>query len=167
MTKQNTKPEFKTERKGIFNVITEIDNAYLQAWADAGAYVMLSGGDYWIMTNHVQLLFKIQEDSMHLECISTYVDDRKQGHGSEMMKIAAEIADETNTILSLQVANVTGNGYNMGQHPVIGSGMNKKDKIPVGSLPKWYEKFGFTKSPSYTEKKRDMIYKPKNKFRIL
>jgi ribosomal protein S18 acetylase RimI-like enzyme len=115
------------------------------------------------MTNHVQVLFEIKEESMHLECISTYSEDRKKGHGSEIMNIAIELADETNTTVTLQVANVTGNGYNMGQHPVIGAGMNKKDKILTSALPRWYAKFGFTKSPSYTQKKRDMIYTPKKK----
>lgn len=161
MTKQILKPDFTTERKQMFNVITKIDNAYLQAWADKGAYVMLSDKHFWIMTNHVQLLFEIKEDSMLLECISTHSDDRKQGHGSEMMEIAVELADETNTVLSLQVANVTGNGLMMGQHPVIGAGMVKKNKILTSALPKWYEKFGFVKSPSYTAKTKDMHYTPK------
>jgi ribosomal protein S18 acetylase RimI-like enzyme len=164
MTKQTLKPDFTTERKGMFNIITKIDNPYLQAWADAGAYVMYTGSeDFWVMTNHVQFLFKIQEDSIHLECVATYVKSRKQGHGAEMMKFAVEMADQSGTKLSLQVANVTGNGYNMSQHTVIGIGMQKKDKIPVGSLPKWYAKFGFTKAASYTAKQRDMTYTPKKK----
>jgi len=164
MKKLKLQPEFTIERKSIFNCIKTIENDYLQAWIDAGAYVMFSGKeDYWIMTNHVQLLFKIQEDSMLLECISTYTDDRKKGHGSEMMKLVTEFADKTDTVVSLQVANVTGNGYMISQHPVIAAGTTKKNKIPVGSLPKWYQKFGFTKSPSYTANKRDMIYTPKKK----
>jgi len=164
MTKQNLKPEFTTERKGMFNLITKIDNPYLQAWADAGAYVMLTGDeDFWVMTNHVQFLFKIQEDSIHLECIATYVKYRGQGKGTEMMKFAVEMADQSGTTISLQAANVTGNGYNMGQHPVIGIGMQKKGKIPVAALTHWYQKFGFVKTSGYTAKQRDMTYTPKSK----
>lgn len=40
---------------------------------------------------------------------------------------------------------------------------SEESGIPEGSLPKWYEKFGFTKSPSYNQKNRDMIYTPKKK----
>ena len=164
MKKMNLNPELKEERKSLFCCITTIDNSYLQAWVDAGAYVMYSGNqDYWIATNHVQLLFRIQEDSMLLECISTFVDSRKQGHGSEIMKMVTQFADETDTNISLQAANVTGNGYNIMQHPVIDAGRPRKNKIPVAALPKWYLKFGFTKSPSYTAKKKEMIYKPKTK----
>ena len=162
--KLKLQPEFKTETKSIFNVIKTIENAYIQAWIDAGAWIMYSGReDYWIMTNHTHLLFKIQEDSMHLECISTHKDDRRQGHGGEMMKMVTYISDETNIPVTLQVANVTGNGYMMMQHSVIAMGQPKKDKVPVAALPKWYLKFGFTKSPSYTQKNRDMIYTPKKK----
>ena len=162
--KLNLEPEFETERKSIFVVITKIDNAFIQAWIDAGAWVVYSGKeDYWVMTNYTHLLFKIQEDAMHLECISTSKDDRKKGHGSEMMELTVKCSEDSGIPVTLQVANVTGNGYNMGQHSVIGMGMPKKDKIPVASLPKWYHKFGFTKSPSYTLKKRDMIYTPKKK----
>jgi ribosomal protein S18 acetylase RimI-like enzyme len=164
MTKLNLEPEFETERRSIFVVITTIENAFIQAWIDAGAWVIYSGKeDYWVMTNHTHLLFKIHEEAMHLECISTCKDDRKQGHGSEMMKLTVQCSEESGIPVTLQVANVTGNGYMMMQHSVIGMGMPKKDKIPVGSLPKWYEKFGFTKSPSYNQKNRDMIYTPKKK----
>lgn len=162
--KLNLEPDFETEARSLFVVITKIDNAFLQAWIDAGAWVVYSGKeDYWIMTNHTHLLFKIHEEAMHLECISTFKDDRKQGHGSKMMKLTVECSEESGIPVTLQVANVTGNGYMMMQHNVIAMGQPKKDKIPVAALPKWYAKFGFTKSPSYTQKKRDMIYTPKKK----
>ena len=74
--KLNKNPEFDTEVKMMCNAIVKIENPYLQAWADAGAIVMCSAG-YWIMTKFGQLWFKIGEESMHLECISTYVDQRK------------------------------------------------------------------------------------------
>ena len=162
MKKLNLYPTFTTKVKQMFNCIETIDNPYLQAWVDAGAYVMSSGKtDYWIMTNSVQLLFKIHEDSMHLECIATYHEDRRKGHGSEMMEYITQFSNESGVPVTLKVANVTGNGWQMMQHTVISMGMVKTNKIPVQSLPKWYEKFGFIKSPSYSEKNKSMIYTPK------
>jgi len=46
MKKYNLHPEFKTETKGFCNIVTKIDNDYLQAWADAGAYVMSQNEDW-------------------------------------------------------------------------------------------------------------------------
>jgi len=157
-------PEFKTEVKcGMFNCIVEIENDYLQAWADAGAFVMATGGDYWIMTEFGQLWLKIRENEIHLECIAVMAEDRRQGKGRELMGYVTEISDETGTQVSLQVSDVTAGGYIGMPHPVVGHGQVKKDKIPVRSLPKWYESLGFKKTPEYTEKKRTMIYTPKKK----
>lgn len=79
------------------------------------------------------------------------------------MKFLTEIADKTNIPVTLQVAVVSSGGFIQRSHPVVALGETKKNKIPVQSLPKWYEKFGFTKSPSYTAKKKDMNYQPKQK----
>lgn len=164
MIKLNTKPEFKTEVKTMCNVIVEIDNPYLQAWADAGAYVMVTGvNGYWIMTSIGQLWLKINEDGMYLECIAVIDTERRQGNGSQLMKYVTDFSDQTGIPVALRVDNVSSGNYVGMPHPVVGIGQSKKNKIPVGSLPKWYEKFGFTKSPSYTVKKRDMSYQPKQK----
>jgi len=160
--KLNTNPEFKTEVKSMCNVIVEIDNPYLQAWADAGAYVLSTGKDFWILTDMGQLWFKIHEDAMCLECIAVKEEDRRQGKGSQLMEYVTKISDETQIPVTLQVAVVTRGGFLGMSHPVVALGEPKKNKIPVQSLPKWYEKFGFTKSPSYTAKKKEMIYTPKN-----
>jgi len=159
--KYNLKPKFKTELKTMCNVIVEIDNPYLQAWSDAGAYVMSHGGDYWIMTDIGQLWFKILEDKMHLECIAVVDTDRRQGNGGKLMGYITQLADETNTTLSLEVSIVTRGNYMGVVHPTVALGAAKLNKIPVRSLPKWYEKHGFKKTPQYTEKKRKMIYTPK------
>lgn len=162
-TKQNTKPDFETEVKfGMFNCITKIDNPYLQAWADAGALVMSTAGDFWLMTSIGQLWFKIQEDSMHLECIAVQSEDRKSGKGTHLMELVTKFSDETGIKVSLEVSDVS-NSTNMSPHPVVAIGQKKKNKIPVASLPRWYQKFGFTKSPLYTAKKKEMIYTPKTK----
>lgn len=164
-TKLNKEPDFKTEVKGgMFNCIVKIENPYLQAWADAGAFVMYNGrNDYWIMTALGQLWFKIEEESMHLECIAVRSEDRKQGKGSSLMQLVTQLSDETGIDISLEVMNVTHGNMMTSPHPVVGIGQQKKNKIPVGSLPKWYQKFGFTKSPSYTAKKKEMNYSPKKK----
>jgi len=154
-------PEFETETKQMCNIVTKIDNDYLQAWADAGAYVMSMKGDWWIMMNDGQIWLKIQEDKMHLECIAVSSDNRKQGRGSRMMGYITQFADETNTQVSLEVSVVTSGNFMGMSHPVVAMGQPKKNKIPVRSLPKWYEKFGFKKTEEYTEKKRAMLYTPK------
>jgi len=46
----------------MLRCIVEIDNVYLQAWADAGAFVMATGHSYWIMTDMGQLWLKIAEE---------------------------------------------------------------------------------------------------------
>lgn len=146
----------------MFNCIVEIDNPYLQAFADAGAYVMVTGKDgFWIMTEIGQLWLKIREDAMYLECIAVAQEERRQGHGTALMGYVTQIADETQIPIVLEVAIVTSGGYMIMPHPVVAMGEPKKNKIPLQSLPKWYEKRGFTKSPSYTAKKKEMIYQPK------
>lgn len=159
--KLDKEPDFIVEQKMMFNAIVEIDNAFLQKWVDAGAIVAITDGDFWILTNLGQILFKIHDESMHLECISVADVDRRQGNGSELMKLVTKFSDESGIPVSLKVANVTGNGYEMMQHPVISLGMTKKNKIPVAALPKWYEKFEFKKTENYTQKNKEMIYEPK------
>lgn len=162
MEKLNTNPDFKTEVKTMFNAIVQIDNPYLQAFADAGAYVMVTGKDgFWVMTGIGQLWLKIREDAMYLECIAVHQDDRRQGHGTALMGYITQIADQTQIPVVLEVSNVTSGGFMGMPHPVVAMGETKKNKIPLQSLPAWYEKRGFTKSPSYTAKKKEMIYTPK------
>jgi len=153
--------KFDTEVKMGCNAIVKINVPLLQGLADAGAIVMYnSGNDFWIMTGVGQLWLKTEEKGIHLECIAVYFEDRRQGKGGELMKILTEIADETNTHLSLRVSVVKNTTMRMG-HPVVGIGEKTKNKIPVGSLPKWYQKFGFVKSEGYTVKKRIMHREPK------
>lgn len=162
MEKLNTNPEFKTEIKMMCNAIVEIDNPFLQAFADAGAIVMATGKDgFWIMTGIGQLWMKIREDAMYLECIAVRQEERRQGHGTALMEYVTQASDETQIPVVLEVSIVTSGGYMGMPHPVVALGEPKKNKIPLQSLPKWYEKRGFTKSPSYTEKKKEMIYTPK------
>ena len=161
--KLNKEPKLRIETKMMCNAIVEIDNPYLQAWADTGAIVMLTGGDFWILTGLGQLLLKIHDESMHLECIAVRSDERRQGKGGTLMKYVVEISDETGIPVTLQVDDVSNGNMMTMPHPVVGVGQDKKNKIPVGSLTKWYEKFGFKKTDSYTTKKRSMIYTPKAK----
>lgn len=156
-------PEFQTQPKMGFNSVTKIDNPFLQALADAGAIVSNSSKeDWWVIACNAMMLFKIRENDMHLECISVPDIHRRQGEGGKAMRIITQLSDETGVPITLRTSNVTGNGWQMMQHPVIAMGMAKKNKIPVGSLPKWYEKFGFVKSPDYSQKEKNMIYTPKN-----
>lgn len=78
-------------------------------------------------------------------------------------ELVTQLADETGTQVSLEVMNVTARGYIGMPHPVVGHGQVKKDKIPVRSLPKWYESIGFIKTPEFTQKNKTMLYTPKKK----
>jgi len=162
--KLNKNPEFKTKQENMCNIIYEIDNTFLQALADAGAYVMLTGRDFWVLTGIGQLWLKIHDEAIHLECIAVNVDDRRQGNGSKLMDILVQCSDESGIPITLQVDNVSrGKGYSGASHPAVGCGQHKKNKIPVAALPKWYQKFGFQKTAEYTAKSKNMSYTPKTK----
>lgn len=162
MKKLNTNPDFETEVKMMFNAIVKIDNPYLQAFADAGAIVMRTGSSgFWIIAGEGQLWMKIYEDSMHLECIAVPEDKRRQGIGKQIMGYVTHFSDVTKIPVTLEVAVVSDGGIMKMPHPVVNLGQTKRNKIPVQSLPAWYERLGFTKSPSYSAKKKEMIYQPK------
>jgi GNAT superfamily N-acetyltransferase len=109
-------------------------------------------GEFTFFGYSSSILFKIvDENTVHLECISTPSDNRRQGSASSLMKAIADIAENTKTKISLTACNVTGNGWMMMQHLTISHGMSKQNKIPVAKLKSWYEKFGF-KPIEYSKK---------------
>lgn len=157
ITKMNTSPEFEVTTKSMVNAITKIDNPYLQIMADDGMTFCHTNKSYWVLSGLGYCLLVIEEESIHLECISVFFDERKKGNGTELMKYLMKCSDRSGIPITLRIANVIGNGWEMMQHPAIQVGMDKRNKIPVRILHKWYEKLGFT----YTDKKKkEMIYTP-------
>ena len=107
------------------------------------------------------VMFKvIDDDTILLECISTPSNKRNQGSATKLMTAIVAIAGDTNTQIKLFACNVMGNGFNFCQHMVIAMGMQKKNKIPVGKLKGWYQKFGFKPILHDTKRKGwEMEYK--------
>ena len=136
-------PDFKTKNVGFMNQIVTIENQFLQGLVNIGG-VLIFEGDFTLMGYDSFVMFKVIDDNtILLECISTPYDKRNQGSATKLLKAILHVADETKTQIKLFACNVTGNGWNMGQQMVKSMGMVKKNKIPVGKLKGWYEKFGF------------------------
>lgn len=136
-------PKFETTNGGFVYRITKIENRFLQKLVDMQATVFLEG-EFTVMGLNSLAMFKvIDDDTILLECISTPKDVRRQGSATKLMEAFVEAAKQTNTKIVLFACNVTGNGWNMGQHMVISHGMVKTNKLPVGQLKGWYQKFGF------------------------
>jgi GNAT superfamily N-acetyltransferase len=156
-------PKFETTNKGFVNQITKIDNPFLQGLVDIGGTLFLEG-ELTLMGWDTLIMFKvIDQQTILLECISTYPDKRNQGSATKVMNAIMAIAKDTNTRINLFACNVTGNGFNMGQQMVINVGMVKTNKIPVNQLKGWYEKFGF-KLIQHDKKRKgwEMTYDPLN-----
>ena len=137
-------PKFETEGKGFFNQIKKVEHPFLQQLVDMNAAVIFMGNEFTVYgCDLVGVLLFIYDDSVELECISTDPAKRKNGQATEMMKALIEVSNRTNIPITLRTANVTGNGWQMMQHPVVALGMNKKNKIPTAKLKGFYEKFGF------------------------
>jgi len=154
-------PKFETENIGFFNKIIKIEHPFLQGLVDVGGTLFLER-EFTLMGFESMVLFKvIDQNTVVLECISTYVENRNQGSATKLMNIIIEVAKNTNTQINLFACNVTGNGFNMMQQMVIACGMHKKNKIPVNKLKGWYEKFGFTLIQHDKKRKGwEMTFKP-------
>lgn len=156
-------PKYETENRGFVNAITKIEHPFLQGLVDIGGTLYLDG-EFILVGWDTFVMFKvIDQETVLIECISTPSDKRNQGSATKVMKAIMAIAKDTNTRLNLFACNVTGNGFNMMQHYVIGIGKVKTNKIPVNKLKGWYEKFGF--ELVMHDKKRkgwEMTYNPLN-----
>ena len=136
-------PKYETENRGFVNAITKIEHPFLQGLVDIGGTLYLDG-EFILVGWDTFVMFKvIDQETVLIECISTPSDKRNQGSATKVMKAIMAIAKDTNTRINLFACNVTGNGFNMMQHYVIGIGKVKTNKIPVNKLKGWYEKFGF------------------------
>lgn len=156
-------PKYETENRGFVNAITKIEHPFLQGLVDIGGTLYLDG-EFILVGWDTFVMFKvIDQETVLIECISTPSDKRNQGSATKVMKAIMAIAKDTKTRINLFACNVTGNGFNIMQHYVIGIGKVKTNKIPVNKLKGWYEKFGF--ELVMHDKKRkgwEMTYNPLN-----
>lgn len=136
-------PSFTTEHRMMFNAIKKIDHPFLQKIVDAEAILVLLQGEFTVIADSSILLLFVYEDSVEIECISTYEEERKKGSATRVMQALCSFADDTDTVITLRTANVTGHGWLIPNHLAVAHGMMKKNKMPVRMLKKWYERFGF------------------------
>lgn len=144
MMKPKLYPKFETTPSGWYNKITKVEHPFLQKLVDMKALVILMAGEFTVYAGDlVGVLLFVHAGSVELECIAVDPDKRNKGQASNIMKALVNISNDTGIPITLRTANVSGNGWNIAQHPVIAMGMVKKGKIPVAKLKKFYEKFGF------------------------
>lgn len=148
--------------------VKTIEHPFLQKLIDMGAILTDWMGEWTLLASKCYVMFHVYDGFVNLECISTLVEERKKGYGSEVMKAIVEAAKETNTEIRLRACNVTGGGFLVRvPHLAIGEGMKKKGKIPTAKLPAWYKKFGFVKVADvvYRGKKNgvNMVFNPQKK----
>ena len=149
----------------LFTPVETIQHPFLQKLIDYKGLLTNVQGEWTYMGCSTYVMFHVYDGFVNLECISTPVEERGKGSATKIMLAIVEAAKETNTEIRLRATNVTGHSWSgIMQHLVIATGINKKGKIPVGKLVKWYEKFGFTKVATcmFRGKKcgTNMVFKP-------
>ena len=142
--KKRIVPHFEVKPSIMFNAITKIDDLYLQSLVNQGATIISERDGFTVMGYSSMAHLFIHEDCMTLECITTFVQERGKGSGTKLMNALTETADKMGVRLELRATKVSTNPLTM-SIMAINIGSQTKGKIPVGQLPKWYEKFGFEK----------------------
>lgn len=150
----------------IANKATTVNHPYLQALVKAKAHVCMMGGEWCVIGYSSLAMLHIYKDFINIECIATPQEFRGEGSASKLMEAFTIISNETGIPLRLRACNVTGHRWTgLPQHPVVAKAMQKKGKIPVRDLPKWYQKFGFTMVAQVFQKGKargwNMLYTPK------
>jgi len=157
-------PECEWEDSFLFSQAIKSEHPFLQKLIDYKGLLTNMMGEWVYLAYKSMVMLHVYDGFVNIECISTPHDMRGQGSGKLTMQALVQAAKETGTELRLRACNVTGNGWNMAQHPVIANGMKTKGKIPTAKLQAWYEKFGFEKVATviYRGKKQgvNMILKP-------
>lgn len=102
------------------------------------------------------------KDNFVLDVITTPVNARNQGHGTEIMNELIDISNTTNTPIELIVGTVRKLGIQLRGTNIVGEyATQTKNKLPFRLLKNWYSKFGFEVCGK--EKGRiKMIYNQKN-----
>jgi GNAT superfamily N-acetyltransferase len=142
----------------VLIIKTVMKHRFYQELQERGA-IVYSDVIFWggcLLAHHIN-----DEDNFVLDIITTPVNARKQGHGTQIMNALIEVSKTTNTPIELIVGTVRSSGFNLKGFNIVGShATQSKDKLPTNKLKKWYSKFGFEvcgKQGSRTK----MIYNPK------
>lgn len=106
--------------------------------------------------------FKIQDDDVfYLDVISTPVEFRNQGSASNSLNALTLLAKECKVKIELTIATIEKNpfGFNLKGNRDIAylKASERKNKIPVVKLKKFYSKFGFEPN-GFVNKKQKMIF---------
>lgn len=123
-----------------------------------------------------QLIFPVNDEVLYyvkyeinesgnfvIEMITGKPEYRKKGYGSQVMLKIIEASNKTNTIVELEIGVIGGSGLIGKNSPNNITGIissNKKNKIPVKLLSRWYEKFGFVENGKNRDGNKLMIYTP-------
>lgn len=161
-------PEADWSFHPISNKATNIAHPFLNKFAEINGHVCVMMGE-WVIIGYSSLaMVHIYKDFVNIECIATPQEFRREGSATKLMEAFIAVSDETGIPLRLRACNVTGHDWNgIAQHPVIAKAMQKKNKLPVRELPKWYQKFGFVIVAQVFRKGKangwNMLYSPKIK----
>lgn len=157
---KNLIPKFTTKPKMMFNAIDKIDQPFLQGLIRLGGMIINECDGFTLFAFDSYAFFFVRENGIVLECLSTTSEHRKRGSGSKTLRIICEVAKTTDTPLSLRVTKVTKSGGQFITLPIaIEVGSKIKGKIPVRVLPSWYEKFGFERVESGSQRGIYMEFK--------
>lgn len=129
--------------------LVKTEHPFLNEIIKTGAYVLWTHRELVIAAYNSYMLIHIYEEYVELICISTEEEFRRQGSGSNCMKLLIKVADLTNTTIKIGVELMnTDATFCFPAHPIIVMGRKKKKRMTLKALKKWFEKFGFEKDNS-------------------
>jgi GNAT superfamily N-acetyltransferase len=116
--------------------------------------VIFAGG--CLLSHHIN-----EDDNFVLDIITTPVNARKQGYGTQVMNTLIDVSNTTNTPIELIVGTVRRNGwFSLRGTNIVGEHATKmKNKLPINKLKGWYSKFGFEVCGK-KDNRTKMIYRP-------
>ncbi len=103
-------------------------------------------------------LIEMENNQIELYLLTVNHQIRKQGNGSNILNCLKQIADLCNYEIILTPSNVYITDYIDDRIGMIAH--NKKNKIKVADLSKWYKKHGFVNHDKDHQGKQRLIYRP-------
>ena len=108
---------------------------------------------YLIGMNNTYILYEFKGDEFYIDLITTEPEHRGKGGTSHVMNYLCELADQTNTTISLipcDTFNQTGFGFfetplQRVRNHIYKIASKRKGKLTLRRLIKWYERLGFVK----------------------
>lgn len=135
------------------SMLLKTNHPFLKKFLSTRLTVLLMQNEFTVIGTDASLIIRLYKHHVTIECIATISSQRRQGKGSKLMKRLTKIADETGTTLKIIVKPVTGRSTDYAINTVAVRAAEQKGKIPTEKLPKWFEKFGFTKTKQDKRKK--------------